>query len=63
MFTNLSMTLQQPQTSTVTSTQLGKKIAELLQLKEDETFELTKTRDGQVLVKKIEPAATEKPVS
>jgi hypothetical protein len=57
------MTLQQPQTSTVTSTQLGKKIAELLQLKEDETFELTKTRDGQVLVKKIEPAATEKPVS
>jgi len=56
IFTNLSMT-------TVTSTQLGKKIAELLQLKEDETFELTKTRDGQVLVKKIEPAATEKPVS
>ena len=49
--------------TTVTSTQLGKKIAELLQLKEDETFELTKTRDGQVLVKKIEPAATEKPVS
>jgi hypothetical protein len=57
------MTPQEIQADTVTSAQLGKKIAELLQLKEDETFELTKTRGGQVLVKKIEAAATEKPVS
>jgi hypothetical protein len=63
MFTNLSMTLREAQADSVTSIQLGKKIAQLLDLKGGETLELTKTRGGQILVKKIEPAATEEPVS
>jgi len=52
------MTLQQPQTSTVTPAQLGNKIAQLLDLKGGETLELAKTRDGQIFVKKSEPAVS-----
>lgn len=42
--------------NSVTAAELGKRIIRLLGLKTGEPFEIAKTRDGQVLVKKSEPA-------
>jgi hypothetical protein len=48
-----------PQENSVTAAALGKKIIKLLEIKKGETFELAKTRDGQVIVKRVEPTATD----
>jgi len=43
-----------PIDNSVTAAELGKKITRLLELKTGEPFEIAKTRDGQVLIKKAE---------
>lgn len=42
-----------PVDSSVTAAELARKIIRLLELKPNETFELAKTRDGTILVKKV----------
>jgi len=42
----------------VTTAELGKRIAELLDLKDGERFEIAKLRSGQVLAERVEEPQT-----